>query len=160
MPRPMSAEVEITNAGMRVAESPLFLDARRPRELSFVSHAHSDHVARHDRVIATAATAHLMAVRTGRRAPVVTAPYGQSFDLGSLRLSLHPAGHVRGSAQILVRREGRRILYTGDLGLSPSITAEAAEVVPCDVLILEATFGHPRYRIPPRHQALAQVDDF
>jgi putative mRNA 3-end processing factor len=162
MPRPLAAEIEVTSDGMRVAESPLFLDARRPRALSFVSHAHSDHIARHDRVIATSATASLLAAKLGRikRASVVTAPYGQAFDLGALKLSLHPAGHVKGSAQILIRREGRRILYTGDLGLSPSMTAEAAEVVPCDVLILESTFGHPRYRLPPRPEALARVDEF
>ncbi len=160
MPRPLAAEVVLTPEGMRVAESPLFLDARRPRALSFVSHAHSDHIARHERVIATAATASLMAAKLRRHVGALTAPYGQTFDLGSLKLSLHPAGHVRGSAQILVRRDGRRILYTGDLGLSPSLTAEAAEVVPCDVLILEATFGHPRYRLPSRPEALARVDEF
>jgi putative mRNA 3-end processing factor len=160
MSRPMAAEVELTPAGMRVAESPLFLDARRPRALSFVSHAHSDHIARHEQVIATAATASLMAAKLRRRVGALTPPYGQTFDLGPLKLSLHPAGHVRGSAQILVRRDGRRILYTGDLGLSPSLTAEAAEVVPCDVLILEATFGHPRYQLPSRPEALARVDEF
>jgi len=160
MSRPLAAEVELTPAGMRVAESPLFLDARRPRALSFVSHAHSDHIARHEQVIATATTASLMASKLRRRVGALTAPYGQTFDLGTLKLSLHPAGHVLGSAQILVRRDGRRILYTGDLGLSPSLTAEAAEVVPCDVLILEATFGHPRYRLPSRPEALARVDEF
>jgi putative mRNA 3-end processing factor len=100
-----------------------------------------------------------MATKLKKRTGGVTAPYGQTFDLGPLELSLHPAGHVRGSAQILVRRDGRRILYTGDLGLSPSLTAEPAEVVPCDVLIL-ATFGHPRYRLPSRPEALARVDAF
>jgi putative mRNA 3-end processing factor len=160
MARPLGAEVELTPAGMRVAESPLFLDARRPRALSFVSHAHSDHIARHERVIATAATASLMAAKLKKRTRALTAPYGQTFDLGALKLSLHPAGHVRGSAQLLVQREGRRILYTGDLGLGPSLTAETAEVVPCDVLILEATFGHPRYRLPSRPEALARVDEF
>jgi putative mRNA 3-end processing factor len=158
--RPLASEIELTPAGMRIAGSPLFLDARRPRALSFVSHAHSDHIARHGRVVATAATASLMAAKLKQRSGAVTAPYGQTFDLGPLRLSLHPAGHVRGSAQILVRREGRRILYTGDLGLSPSLTAEPAEVVACDVLILESTFGHPRYRLPGRPEALARVDAF
>jgi putative mRNA 3-end processing factor len=160
MARPLGAEVELTSAGMRVAESPLFLDAKRPRALSFVSHAHSDHIAPHQRVIATAATASLMAAKLKKRTRALTAPYGQTFDLGALKLSLHPAGHVRGSAQLLVQRDGRRILYTGDLGLGPSLTAEPAEVVPCDVLILEATFGHPRYRLPSRPEALARVDEF
>ena len=158
--RRAAAEIELTARGMKIADSPLFLDSSYAQELSFVSHAHSDHLAKHTCVISTATTAAALTRRLGKRPAMVTAPYGQGFDLGQLRLSLHPAGHVRGSAQLLVQREGRRLLYTGDLGLSPSLTAEAAEVVTCDVLILEATFGHPRFRLPTRQAALEMVDAF
>lgn len=160
MARPLAAEVELTPGGMRITESPLYLDARKPMGLSFVSHAHGDHIARHGTVIATAATAALLSRRLKTSPAVLTAPYGQAFDVGALRLSLHPAGHMRGSAQLLVQREGRRVLYTGDLGATESLTAEATEVVRCEVLVLEATFGHPRFRFPPRAEALAQLDAF
>ncbi len=157
MPPP---DVEIVGGGIRLGGSELWLDAPKRQPLSFVSHAHGDHIARHEQVIATPATARIMEHRLGRLPGALTVPYHQPFDLGPLRLSLFPAGHILGSAQILVVKDGRRIVYTGDLCLSPSLTAEPAEVISCDVLVLEATFGHPRYRLPPRPEALAQVEAF
>ncbi len=157
MPHP---EVELVGGAIHLVGSGLWFDAPRRQSLSFVSHAHGDHIARHAQVIATDATARLMAQRLRTSPNALTAPYGQAFDVGPLRLQLFPAGHILGSAQILVNRDGRRIVYTGDVCLSPSLTAEAAVVVPCDVLVVEATFGHPRYRLPPRQDALAQVEEF
>jgi putative mRNA 3-end processing factor len=157
VPRP---EVELIGGAIHLSESVLWFDAPRRQALSFVSHAHGDHIARHQRVIATDPTARLMAKRLGKLPEALTVPYRQAFDVGPLRLTLFPAGHILGSAQILVIRNGRRIVYTGDLCLSPSLTAELADVVPCDVLVIEATFGHPRYKLPPRPEALARVEEF
>jgi putative mRNA 3-end processing factor len=154
------AEVELIGGAIHLSESVLWFDAPKRQALSFVSHAHGDHIARHQRVIATDPTARLMAKRLGTLPDALTVPYHQAFDVGPLRLELFPAGHILGSAQILVIRNGRRIVYTGDLCLSPTATAEAAEVVPCDVLVIEATFGHPRYKLPPRPEALARVEEF
>ncbi|MHB8419247.1 MAG: MBL fold metallo-hydrolase [Myxococcales bacterium] len=155
----MPADIEWLGGGIHLAGSSLWFDAPRRQALSFVSHAHGDHIARHEQVIATDATARLMAQRLGRLPGALTVPYRQPFDMGPLRLELFPAGHILGSAQILVERGGRRIVYTGDLCLSPSSTAEAAAFVPCDTLVVEATFGHPRYRLPSRPEALARVEE-
>ncbi len=157
---PAGPAVELIAGGIHLSDSVLWFDAPRRQALSFVSHAHGDHIARHDRFIATPATARLVAKRLGGVSQAVTAPFGQPFDLGPLRLELFPAGHIFGSAQIRVSRGGRRVVYTGDLCLGPSLTAEPAEIVACDVLVLEATFGHPRYRLPSRPQALAEVEAF
>jgi putative mRNA 3-end processing factor len=154
------SSVELVAGALRLSRSSLWLDAQGRRPLSFVSHAHGDHIARHERVIATDATVLLMRHRLGRPFEALRVPFGQAFDLGNLRLSLHPAGHVFGSAQLLAEHEGRRVLYTGDLGLSPALTAEHAEVQRCDVLVIESTFGHPRYRFPSRLQALDEVEQF
>ena len=153
-------EVELIGGAMHLSDSVLWLDSPRRQALSFVSHAHGDHIARHDRIIATDATARLVAKRLGALSHALTVPYRQPVDLGPLRLELFPAGHVVGSAQLRVERAGRRVVYTGDLCLGPSLTAEEAEIVPCDVLVLEATFGHPRYALPSRPDALAQVEAF
>src|SRR6185503_13132984 len=64
------------------------------------------------------------------------------------RLSTHPAGHVLGSAMLLVETEGQRLLYTGDFKLSPSATAAPAAPPRADVLVMESTFGDPAYRLP------------
>jgi putative mRNA 3-end processing factor len=152
--------IERVSGALRLTQSGLWLDSQKRRPLSFVSHAHGDHLGYHEKVIATTATVLLMRQRLGRPFESLRAPYGQAFHLGDLRLSLHAAGHVLGSAQLLAERSGLRLLYTGDLGLSPSLTAEPAEIPQCDVLVLESTFGHPRYSLPPRLQALEEVERF
>ena len=151
--------VELKREGLHLTGTQLWLDAPRKRELCFVSHAHSDHVGRHDRVIATAATLRLMAHRLRREpAAPLPAPYGRPFELGPLVLELLSAGHVLGSAQLrVIRPDGKRIVYTGDLNGEPALTAEPLQVAECDTLVIESTFGHPRYVLPPRAQVLADV---
>lgn len=151
--------VELQRAGLKLSGSALFLDAHRKAELSFVSHAHSDHIARHDRVIATAPTLALMQARLGALKAPLPAPYRRAFELGRLLLELFPAGHVLGSAQVrVVREDGRRVVYTGDLNHRRARTAEPLEVAECDTLVMESTFGHPRYRFPPREEVLGDLE--
>jgi len=153
--------VELRQAGLHLSGTELWLDARRSSELSFVSHAHGDHIARHRRTIATAATLRLMALRLGKLPGALPAPYRRPFELGPLSLELIPAGHVKGSAQLLVIcPDGHRVLYTGDINPRPSFTAEPLEVAECDTLVLESTFGHPRYRFPPRERVLEEIEAF
>jgi putative mRNA 3-end processing factor len=154
--------IELSQGQLRVAESGLFLDAHRRSACAFVSHAHGDHIARHDRTIATAATVALMRHRLGAKVKgeALPAAYRQPFGLGDLTLELFPAGHVLGSAQLRVTRGGVALGYTGDVCTEPTLTAEAAEVVECDVLVLESTFGLPRYVFPPKREVLAGVRRF
>ena len=153
--------VELRRGGLHLSGSPLWLDASRKQALSFVSHAHADHIARHERTIATAATLKLMAHRLGELPAALPAPYQRPFDLGPLSLELLPAGHVLGSAQLrITRADGLRVVYTGDVNGVPALTAEPLAVGECDVLVLESTFGHPRYALPPRAQVLAQVAEW
>src|SRR5207248_518389 len=88
----------------------------------------------------------------------------QSFALAGLRLSLHPAGHVLGSSQLRCESvDGRVLVYAADLGgwgpRAPS-TAEPCERLRCDVLVLRASYGHPRFSFPPRAEALADLAAF
>src|SRR6218665_2444286 len=154
---PMS--VELRRNGLQLAGTPLFLDATRKAPLSFVRPAHADHIGRHERTIATAATLRFMTHRLGKVHAPLPAPYGRPFDLGPLSLELLPAGHILGSAQLrVIREDGKRIVYTGDLNLVPSLTAEPAQVAECDLLVIESTFGHPRYAFPPREEVFGQVE--
>jgi putative mRNA 3-end processing factor len=157
--------IELHAGELRVAGTSLALDAHRRAECAFVSHAHGDHLGRHDRAIATPATLALMRHRLGepkrRKTEALPAGYRSPFGLGELTLELFPAGHVLGSAQLRVSRNGGPVLgYTGDLCLEPTHAAERAEVVPCDVLVTESTFGHPRYAFPPKEEVLAGVRRF
>jgi len=156
--------VELHGGGIRVSDSSLHLDATRRVACAFVSHAHGDHIARHERTIATEATLALLRHRLGTprrgRAELLPAAHRQPFGLGELTLELFPAGHVLGSAQLRVTRPGLSLGYTGDLCTQPTHAAEAAQVMPCDVLVLESTFGLPRYVFPPKAEVLEAVRRF
>jgi putative mRNA 3-end processing factor len=161
MARPL---VELHRGGLRVVDSALHLDATRRVACAFVSHAHGDHIARHDRTIATAATLALMRHRLGTprrgKGEQLPASHRAPFGLGELTLELFPAGHVLGSAQLRATRGGVSLGYSGDLCTEPTEAAEPAEVMHCDVLVLESTFGLPRYVFPPKAEILAQVRAF
>lgn len=144
--------------GPKVKGSGLYLDSRRKRALSFVSHAHSDHVASHDVAIATTATRALAKRRIGQQR-VIELAYGVEHRCEpAVCVTLHPAGHVLGSAMAHVRRDdGRSLLYTGDFKLRPSLTAPTAEPPEADVLVMESTFGKPFFRFPPWQQVAAEL---
>lgn len=156
--------------GVHLPALDLWIDARNGRELAVVSHAHGDHIARHRRAICTEATRRVLAMRTGaarhrRRGQPEPAPdrglaYGEEHEHRDAVLSLHPAGHVLGSSQVLVRHRGVRVLYSGDIKLRDGRTAEPLEHVECDVLIVEATFGRPQYRFPPTDEVARAICDF
>src|SRR6185436_6500394 len=71
-----------------------------------------------------------------------------------------PAGHICGSAMALIETEGESLLYTGDFKLRPGLAAELCEPRPADILIMETTFGRPRYRIPAATSVWQQVHQF
>jgi putative mRNA 3-end processing factor len=156
--------IELDRGELRVTGTTLHLDARRRAACAFVSHAHGDHLGRHDRAIATPVTLELMRHRLGepkrKKTEGLPVQYRTPFGLGELTLELFPAGHVLGSAQLRVVRGDVALGYTGDLCLEPTHAAERAQVMPCEVLVMESTFGHPRYVFPPKEEILAGVRKF
>jgi len=134
----------------------LWLDPRRPRPRAFISHAHGDHIGRHEWTLTTPATARLLRHRLGGALAIDERPFGESFDLGPARAKLHPAGHILGAAQLEIEQRGERLVYTGDFRLKPSATVGPAAPISCDTLIMECTFGRPHCRFPPREQVFAR----
>jgi Cft2 family RNA processing exonuclease len=144
------------DGGLKITAIDLAVDCRRRQPRGFISHAHTDHMARHELAFCTPATAALYQRRYGQR-PTRAMPFGQPLEIGGLRLTAHPAGHVFGSAMLLVESGHQRLLYTGDFKLRHSRTAEAADPPRADVLVMECTFGDPKYRLPPREQTVAEL---
>ena len=136
---------------LRLKGTQLFLDSRTPRPLSFVSHAHSDHLAAHVHAICSPETASLARHREEMQQVTELAP-GEAYRLDErTELSLLPAGHVLGSSMLHARRDdGRSFLYTGDYKLRPCATTVPAELCRADVLVMESTYGLPYFRFPPR----------
>jgi putative mRNA 3-end processing factor len=155
MSRSFPLDVEY-NHGIHVLDSVLWLDAPRRTDLCFVSHAHVDPLGPHRKILATEATVSLLRRRIGRGKSLAT-PLFRRFSLGELDLELHPAGHMLGSAQIRITRDGSTLVYTGDFQLGHSRTARQATVLKCDVLVMRATYGLPHHVFPDREEEEAKL---
>jgi Cft2 family RNA processing exonuclease len=148
----------IYDKSIRLLDSNLTLDARVHSEACCVSHAHTDHIRSHRRVFATPPTIDFMKQRLRSVHPAwAGVNLNEPFDFDGYRITFLPAGHILGSAQILVERGSQRLLYSGDFKLEKSATAENLQLAHCDVLIMECTFGHPRYQFPPREEMIEQL---
>jgi len=138
----------------------LWLDPWNRKPFAFVSHAHSDHIAPHDEVIVSERTARLMQARLpGERNEHVVA-FGERRTIHGLDLMLLPAGHIFGSAQLFLETRDGSLLYTGDFKLRPGRSAEPAEWRQAETLIMETTYGLPRYRLPPTDEVIGQIVAF
>lgn len=141
----------------------LWLDPPRARDWGFVSHAHADHFARHRRLLCSRPTRTLIEARYApKRTEFVALDFGEPLDIGGHRLRLYPAGHIAGSAQLHVESlaTGASLLYTGDFKARPGHAAEAPEWPRADTLVMETTFGHPRYRLPAAEEVVAGMGQF
>jgi Cft2 family RNA processing exonuclease len=158
----LSAEIPLRFApeGIEVANGLLWLDARKPKGVGVISHAHADHVGRHETVVCTRDTAAFVRQRSGHRANYIELPYGEPWRVGDLEVTLHPAGHILGSAMVHVRGPEQTLLYTGDFRLTGGVTCPPAEPVPADTLIMEATFGTPDRCHPPAEETRSEVIGF
>ncbi len=146
--------------GLALPEHDLWLDPRVKQACAFVSHAHSDHIAPHAEILATPATARFMRerLRGARREQLLE--FGETRTVRAGAVTLLPAGHILGSAQIFVESAAGTLLYTGDFKLRPGLVAEPAQWRHADTLIMETTFGRPRYRMPPTEEVIARIIDF
>jgi DNA ligase 1 len=154
--------VEVVHKGsLHLPEAGLWLDPREPRPLAFVSHAHSDHTGRHERTIATPLTLALMHARMGGTGHGdIPLPFGETLRLDTFSIRLLPAGHVLGSAQCHVETASGTLLYTGDFKLRRGASAETAEHVHAETLVMETTYGLPRYVFPPSAEVVAAMVRF
>ncbi len=123
-----------------------YIDPILPVKTAVISHAHADHaISGNNTIYCTAATLAFMQLRYGKNIGKVfnIIPYHSPFSIGVVKITLIPAGHILGSAQVLMEYEGVRYLYTGDYKLQADATCEPIEWVKIDVLITESTFADP-----------------
>jgi len=138
-----------TPAGICCRIGGFHIDPTRAVEKAVITHAHGDHArAGHGAVLATQETLDLMRLRYGESFAGSTQAirYGEAVGLGDARVTLHPAGHVLGSAQVAIEANGLRIVASGDYKTVVDPTCVAFELVACNVFITEATFGLPVFR--------------
>ena len=139
--------LELTPRGLYCAAGDFYVDPWRPVERAVITHAHADHARPgHAHYLAADPARHVLRTRLGAQAALETLPYGAVRDIGGVRVSLHPAGHVLGSAQVRVEHRGEVWVVSGDYKLDPDPTCAPFEPVRCDTFVTESTFGLPVYR--------------
>src|SRR4051794_16941990 len=146
--------------GLELPQHGLWLDPWDGQPFAFVSHAHSDHIADHREIIATPGTARLMDARMPGKRSQHLLPFGETRQFSGFAATLLPAGHIFGSAQMFLESDAGSLLYTGDFKLRPSHSAEPTEWRHAETLIMETTYGLPKYRMPPTEQVVAQMVAF
>jgi putative mRNA 3-end processing factor len=146
--------------GLYCPPGDFYIDPVRPVERALVTHGHADHARPGNAsVLATAQTLDIMGIRYGKdfcRERQVAA-IGEVIAINGVRVSFHPAGHVLGSAQIAVEKDGLRIVASGDYKPRPDPTCATFEPIPCDVFITEATFALPVFRHPDDRDEIAKL---
>lgn len=151
-----------TPAGLYCPLADIHIDPVRPVARALITHGHSDHArAGHGAVLATLETLAIMALRYGEAftgSRQVAAP-GETTRIGEVDFRFVPAGHVLGSAQIVVEARGLRIVVSGDYKREHDPTCAAFEPVICDIFITEATFGLPVFRHPLASTETAKLLD-
>lgn len=156
MTRP-SDLVALTPEGLYCPAGDFHIDPWRPTSTAIITHAHGDHARMGSQHYwGTSVGAPLL----GERLPGMTLDtldYGEVRRFGDARVSLHPAGHILGSAQVRIEVDGRVCVVSGDYKRDPDPTCAPFEVVPCDVFVTEATFALPVYRWPPMEAVVADV---
>jgi putative mRNA 3-end processing factor len=142
--------------GIYVRPADAWVDPSQPKARALVTHGHADHArGGHDKVWATAETLAIMNCRYGPQDGGCAVGYGEVVRVGEVDVSFVPAGHVLGSAQIVLEHGGERVVVSGDYKRRPDPTCLPFEPVPCDIFITEATFGLPVFRHP---DTTAEID--
>jgi putative mRNA 3-end processing factor len=145
---------------LRVTPIDAYIDPPLPQRRAIITHGHADHArAGHGAVLATPDTIAIMKTRYGEDAAGQwdELPFGETRQIDGVTISLHPAGHILGSAQVLLEYQGQRILVTGDYKRLPDRTAQPFELVQCDLLVTEATFGLPVFQHPKPADEIARL---
>jgi putative mRNA 3-end processing factor len=146
--------------GLYCPPGDFYIDPVSPVDRALITHGHSDHArSGHTKVLATSQTLDIMALRYGEQFAGSTqvAVLGEALDINGVGVRFVPAGHVLGSAQIVVEKDGMRIVASGDYKRKPDLTCLPFEPVECDVFITEATFGLPVFRHPDDHVEIRRL---
>lgn len=151
--------LELTKNGLYCPPGDFYVDPWGPVTRAIVTHAHADHARPGaGRYLAARAGERLLRYRLGEEISLQTVPYGEPVSLNGVRVSLHPAGHVLGSAQVRVEYGGEVWVVSGDYKRRSDPSCAPFEVVPCDTFITEATFGLPIYRWPDPREVFAGIN--
>lgn len=160
MSTPFESWLRPTEAGLFCEPGGFHIDPHAAVDRAIVTHGHSDHArAGHRAVLATAETLEIMRVRlgTGAGASLQALDYGKPLRIANVTVTLVPAGHILGSAQVVMDYAGQRAVVSGDYKCRPDPTCAPFELQTCDLFVTEATFGLPVFRHAPDRREIGRL---
>lgn len=151
--------LQFTSSGIYCQQADLYIDPWRPVKSAIITHAHSDHArAGMSAYLAHTDAASVLRLRLGADINLATLSYGQSIYVGGVRISLHPAGHIHGSAQVRLEYKGEVWVVSGDYKLESDGVCTPFEPVKCHHFVTESTFGLPVFRWQPQQTVFSQIN--
>ena len=153
--------MDFINHQLFIKDINVHIDPIFPKKTAIITHGHADHARYgHDHVIATRQTIDIMQIRYGEKCAKKFTPlrYGQKYSIKNYDFTLYPAGHILGSAQVLIEKNDHRLVITGDYKVGKDDTCKNFKLLKCDTLITEATFGLPIFQHPdPKDEILKLI---
>jgi putative mRNA 3-end processing factor len=151
--------LQVTESGLYCPQGDFHVDPWRRVPRAIITHAHADHArAGCERYLCASEGKLVLRARIGAGPPIDVLRRGESLLVNGVKVSLHPAGHVLGSAQVRLEHRGVTWVVSGDYKLQADPTCAAFEPVACDVFITESTFGLPVYRWPNSAAVAAEIN--
>jgi putative mRNA 3-end processing factor len=148
----------VTSRGLYCPPGEFYIDPAQPVQTALITHGHGDHLRPgHARYILARPGLAVARARLRGRPEILALDYGAPLALGETSISLHPAGHILGSAQIRIEHQGRVWVVSGDYKRQLDPTCAPFQPLSCDVFVTEATFALPVYRWPPVATVLEQI---
>jgi putative mRNA 3-end processing factor len=150
--------LQVRPAGLYCPSGDFYIDPWSSVRRAIITHAHSDHARwGSEQYLAATDCRTLLELRLGKGISLQTLPYGEKLTIGSVTVSLHPAGHILGSSQVRIEVDGRVALITGDYKLQADPTCLPWEPVRCDLMVTESTFGLPVFRWPAMSEVVGDI---
>jgi putative mRNA 3-end processing factor len=149
----------VTDRGLFCEAGGFYVDPWKPVDRALVTHAHGDHICRGCGVnLCSREGRDVLRMRLGRDAVIETLNYGETVFPNGVQVSFHPAGHIRGSAQVRIEHRGEVWCVSGDYKLAADPTCTGFETVRCHTFITESTFGLPIYRWQPSEVIAEEIN--
>ncbi len=148
-----------TDKGLYCQAADIYVDPWRGVDKAIITHAHSDHARwGSSNYLCAEPGEKVLRYRLQNAPSIETLPYGKAVEINGVKISLHPAGHILGSAQVRFEFKGEVWVVSGDYKLNPDPTCASFEPVKCDTFVTESTFGLPIYKWPNKEELFQEIN--
>lgn len=153
--------LELNDNGLYCRSGDFYIDPWKPVSRAVITHAHADHARwGHEHYLAQHHNLVILRQRLGKDISVQTVGYGEDININGVKVTLYPAGHIPGSAQVRIEYRGEVWVVSGDYKIQNDGLSEPFEPVKCDTFITESTFGLPVYKWSPQDEIIGQIESW